>query len=45
MKLITEKAQDTIAAISFLKPHIRWEITTWELLQGGEAKTFGNELF
>lgn len=43
MKSITEKAQDTLAAISFLKSHTRWEIKIWELLQGGETETFGNE--
>lgn len=26
MKSITKRAQDTLAAITFLKPHIRWEI-------------------
>jgi len=41
MKLLSENAKDTLVAISFLKPHMRWEIKIWELLQGGEAKTFG----
>lgn len=29
-KSITKRAQDTLAAITFLKPHIRWEIKIWK---------------